>query len=170
MRFRHVNSYAASPAEVRRMLTTPEFREEVCTYQRALEHSVEIHPEGDTTSVVITQRQAMDGAPAAARKVVGNSVQIVQREMWSGPHGGDGAPTADFAMEIPGKPGHLKGTITLVDTGSGGCDEVFTGEVKVNVPLLGGKLEGSVADILTRALRREGRVGVTWLESRPPNP
>lgn len=162
MRFRHVNSYAAAPAEVRKMLTTPEFREEVCTYQRALEHSVEIHLEGDMTSVVITQRQAMDGAPAAARKVVGSSVQIVQRELWSSQDG------ADFAMEIPGKPGHLKGTITLVDKGDGTCEEVFAGEVKVHVPLLGGKLEGFVADILARALRREGRVGTTWLESRSP--
>lgn len=163
MRFRHVNEYAASPSEVHRMLVTPAFREKVCTYQRALDHSVEIHAEGDTTSVVITQRQSMDGAPAAARKVVGSSVQIVQRELWSAQHG---TPGADFAMEIPGKPGHLKGTITLVDKGDSSCEEVFEGEVKVHVPLLGGRLEGFVADILTRALRREGQVGVTWLEER----
>ena len=52
------------------------------------------------------QSQAMDGAPAAARKLVGSSVQIVQREEW---RGGDTGTGADFAMEIPGKPGHLKG-------------------------------------------------------------
>jgi Protein of unknown function (DUF2505) len=158
MRFRHVNSYAASPAEVRTMLTTPAFRDEVCTYQRALQHTVDISEDGSTTRVVITQSQAMDGAPAAARKLVGSSVRIVQRESWTS---GD---SADFAMEIPGKPGHLRGTITLVDKGDGSCDEVFAGEVKVNVPLVGGKLEGFVADILTQALRREGKVGVTWLE------
>jgi hypothetical protein len=160
MRFRHVNSYAASAAEVHAMLTTREFREEVCTYQRALEHSVRISQDGDTTGVVITQSQSMDGAPAAARKIVGSSVRIIQREMWTA------TSSADFAMEIPGKPGHLKGAITLVDKGDGSCEEVFAGEVKVHVPLLGGKLEGFVADILARALRREGRVGVTWLERR----
>jgi hypothetical protein len=158
MRFRHVNSYAADPAAVHAMLTTPAFRDEVCTYQRALEHSVDVARDGGTTTVVITRTQAMDGAPAAARKVVGSSVGIVQREVWTGHQGGD------FAMEIPGKPGHLRGSIALVDKGDGRCDEVFTGEVKVNVPLIGGKLEGFVADILTRALRREGEVGVTWLE------
>ena len=158
MKFRHVNSYTASPAEVRAMLTTPAFRDEVCTYQRALEHTVDVAEQGGTTTVVITQSQAMDGAPAAARKLVGSSVQIVQRESWTS------ADSADFAMEIPGKPGHLRGTIALVDKGDGGCDEVFAGEVKVNVPLVGGKLEGFVADILTRALRREGEVGARWLE------
>jgi hypothetical protein len=161
MRFRHVNSYAAPPAEVHAMLVTPEFREEVCVQQHALSHSVEISPDGETTTVLITQSQAMDGAPAAARKLVGSSVQIVQREVW---RGGDTGTGADFAMEIPGKPGHLKGGVTLVDNGDGTCDEVFTGEVKVNVPLVGGKLEGFIADLLTRALRREGQVGVTWLE------
>ena len=162
MRFRHVNSYAAPPAEVHAMLTNPEFREQVCAYQRALDHSVEITAEGDTTTVVIKQSQSMDGAPAAARKLVGSSVQIVQREVW---RGGDTGLEADFAMEIPGKPGHLRGGITLVDKGDGTCDEVFAGEVKVNVPLVGGKLEGFIADLLARALRREGRVGVTWLET-----
>lgn len=160
MRFEHVNTYSASPAEVLAMLHSPEFREQVAVYQRALEHSVEVTPSGETTTVVVVQSQSMEGAPSAARKVVGSSVQIVQREVWR-----DGT-TADFAMEIPGKPGHLRGGIRLRDNGDGTCDEVFTGEVKVHVPLIGGKLEGFVTDILTRALRREGRVGVTWLEER----
>jgi hypothetical protein len=160
VRFRHVNSYAAPAAEVLEMLTTPGFREEVCTRQHALTHSVEITPEGSTTTVLISQSQSMDGAPAAARKLVGSSVQIVQQEVWRG------ATEADFSMEIPGKPGHVRGGITLVDNGAAGCDEVFAGEVKVNVPLVGGKLEGFIADLLTKALRREGEVGVTWLVDR----
>ena len=160
MKFRHVNSYAATPAEVHAMLTAAAFREEVCTSQRALAHSVDVSQEGDATSVVIQQTQSMESAPAAARKVVGSTVQIVQRELWTS------AGSADFAMEIPGNPGHLKGTVTLEDQGNGTCDEVFTGEVKVSVPLIGGKLEGFVADILARALRREGRVGSAWLEER----
>jgi hypothetical protein len=162
VRFRHVNTYTASPVEVHAMLTTPEFREAVCLNQRALEHSVEVTPDGASTRVVISQTQDMDRAPAAARKLVGSSVQIVQREVWHG----ETANRADFAMEIPGKPGHLKGGITLVDNGDGTCDEVFEGEVKVNVPLVGGKLEKFIGDILSRALRREGRVGVTWLQER----
>ncbi len=163
MRFRHVNTYAASAADVHAMLVSREFREEVCAYQRALDHSVSITPDGETTTVVIKQTQAMEGAPSAARKVVGSSVEIVQREVW---RGGATGVRADFAMEIPSKPGHLKGEAMLVEKGDGVCDEVFTGEVKVHVPLIGGKLEGFVADILTRALRREGRVGQTWLQER----
>ena len=160
MRFEHVNRYDASPADVHAMLVTADFREQVCREQRALEHSVEITDDGSSTTVVVTQTQAMDGAPAAARKVVGSSVQIVQREVW---RTGGSLPEADFSMEIPGKPGRLRGGITFRDHGDGTCEEVFSGEVKVNVPLIGGKLEGFIGDILARGLRREGRVGVTWL-------
>lgn len=161
MRFEHVNSYPAPAAEVLAMLSTAEFREQVCTYQRALDHSVQVSGGGDLpTTVVIRQAQAMDRAPSIARKVVGDSVTIEQREVWRSPDG------ADFSMEIPGKPGHLRGTIRLEDHGDGSCREVFTGEVKVHVPLIGGKLEGFVTDILTRALRREGLVGLEWLQER----
>ena len=163
-RFQHTNSYAASPAAVHAMLTSAEFRDRVCVHQKALGYSVAIDADGDAaTSVVVTQTQPMEGAPAAARKLVGSSVQIVQRELW---RTGDGPPSADFSVEIPGKPGQLNGSISLTDKGDGTCDEEFTGEVKVNVPLVGGKLEGFIADILTRALRREGEVGVQWLAER----
>lgn len=160
MRFEHVNSYAATPAEVLAMLTTPEFRERVCEFQRALEHSVEISGSGVGATVVIRQTQSMEGAPAVATKVVGSTVRTVQRESWRS------LDSADFEMEIPGKPGHLRGTIRLLDKGDGSCEEHFSGEVKVSIPLVGGKLEGLVENILKRGLRREGQVGATWLAER----
>jgi hypothetical protein len=155
--FEHVNSYPASAAEVLEMLTSQEFREHVCTYQEALEHTVRIERDGSVTEVEITRTQSMKGAPTIATKVVGETVRVVQRERWTGPD------TAELVMEIPGKPGHLRGTIRLVPNNDGGTDEVFRGEVKVGVPLVGGRLEGMVDEILRRALRREGRVGASWL-------
>ena len=160
MRFEHTNSYPASSAEVLAMLTTPEFRERVCEQQRALDHSVEVSGAGVGATVVITQTQSMQSAPGMARKLTGDTVQIVQREVWAAPQ------SAEFSMEIPGKPGHLRGRVELRDTGPGSCAEVFTGEVKVSVPLVSGKLEQLVGDILRRALTREGEVGISWLRER----
>lgn len=158
MMFEHTNSYPASAATVLDMLTTVEFRERVCEHQRALDHSVEISGAGVGATVVISRTQSMQGAPGIAKKLTGDSVRIVQREAWGT------ASAADFSMEIPGKPGHLRGSVTLRDNRDGTCDEVFTGEVKVSVPIIGGKLEGFIEKILRKALRREGEVGVTWLE------
>ncbi|MDX6323725.1 MAG: hypothetical protein QOK15_79 [Nocardioidaceae bacterium] len=159
MRFEHRNSYAASAEEVRAMLLDPEFRERVCAAQHALEHHVDISGSGDRMTVQVRQTQSMKGAPAVAVKLTGDRVAILQRETWSGPR------NADFAMEIPGKPGQLRAALALQDT-SAGCDELVVGEVKVQVPLVGGKLEGLIGDILARALRREGEVGAVWLAER----
>ena len=33
----------------------------------------------------------------------------------------------------------------------------------MNIPLVGGKIEGLIADLLSKALRAEHQVGVDWL-------
>jgi hypothetical protein len=159
VRFEHRNTYAAAADEVRRMLLDRGFRERVCAAQHALEHAVDITEAGDRTTVQVTRTQSMEGAPAIAVKLTGDRVTIVQRETWTGPR------DADFAMEIPGKPGHLRGALTLRDTADG-CEELVVGEVKVQVPLVAGKLERLVGDLLAGALRREGNVGAAWLAER----
>jgi hypothetical protein len=37
------------------------------------------------------------------------------------------------------------------------------GDIKVKIPMLGGKLEGLIGDLLTKALLTEQRVGRAWL-------
>jgi len=159
VRFEHRNSYAAPADAVHEMLMDPEFRERVCAAQQALEHAVDISGSGDRRTVQVTQTQSMEGAPAVAVKLTGDRVRIVQRETWT--TGRD----ADFVMEIPGKPGRLQGALTLRDTPEG-CEELIVGEVKVSIPLVAGKLEKLIGDILARGLRREGRVGAEWLSER----
>lgn len=160
MKFDLVTSYAAPPAQVLAMLTDPAFREKVCQAQRALAHHVDITGSGPGALVVITRTQAMKGAPKIAIKVTGETVEIVQREDWKTADG------ADFSMEIPGKPGTLRGRIALRATATG-TEEVFSGDVRINVPLIGGKLEGMISDLLGNALRREGKVGAAWLAEHP---
>jgi hypothetical protein len=160
MRFEHVNSYPAPAEEVLAMLTDPVFRERVCEAQHAIDPSVDVVGSGAGATVEIARSQSMAGAPAVATRVVGDTVRIVQRETWTGPD------TADLTIDIPGKPGEMRGGIRLSPRADGGCDEVFTGEVKVKVPLVGGKLEGLIEQILVKALVREGRVGLAWLAER----
>jgi Protein of unknown function (DUF2505) len=158
MRFEHVNHYAAGPDAVLAMLTTPAFRDQVCVRQGALDHDVDVKGEGAGAAVLIARTQSLQGAPGIATKFVGDTVRIVQREEWRT------ATEAGFAMEIPGKPGRLDGGIVLRDNGDGTTDQLFSGEVKVTVPLVGGKLEQMVASILEKALVKEGQVGASWLD------
>lgn len=156
MRFSHQLKYDASPDEVHAMLADPAFREKVAKAGGAFEHDVRISPNGDGMSVVVDQKQHDHGIPAFAKKVVGEHIHIVQSEEWTGP------TSAVLDVKIPGKPGHMKGTVTLAPDG-GGTVETVDADIKVNIPLIGGRLEKLIGDLLRAALESEHSVGTTWL-------
>ncbi len=149
-------TYEAPLAEVGEMLMDPSFREEVCDAQRVLRHTVTVTSEGGGTKVVVDQVQATKGLPGFARKFVGDEINLVQSEQWSDLDKG----TVDVV--IPGKPGHMRGTIRLREAG-GTTTETVEMEVKVSIPLVGGKIESLIADLLRKALKVENSVGRDYL-------
>ena len=156
MRFHHTNTFPGTVEQVHAMLADPGFREEVCESIHSLECSVEVVDAAPGVVVEVRQTQVARKIPPMAKTLIGEHVEIVQREEWTGDREGT------FEMGIPGKPGHLRGTVTLQQQGDV-CVQSYDGEVKVNVPLVGGRLEGLVSDLLRKALAAEERVGVSWL-------
>jgi len=156
-RLRHELRYdAAAPEQVYAMLANPDFREAVCEYQRYPERTVEITPVGRGMRVRVDQYRPADEVPSFAKKLVGAKVNILQEETWHS------STSADLSVTIPGKPGEMLGTITIVGDGDGVTETVDV-QVKVSIPLLGGKLEDFIAGMLLGALKAENRVGVKWL-------
>ena len=148
----------ATPEQVHAMLADPEFREEVCAYQGYPEREVSIEPKGDGMTVVVDQHRPADEVPSFAQKFVGDQINILQEEDWSDP------THADLTVTIPGKPGHMSGTIVLKGDDAGTTETVNV-EVKVKIPLVGGKIESFIADLLLHALKAENKVGRDWLAS-----
>jgi hypothetical protein len=159
MRFEHTLRYDAPPKAVFAMLGDAVFREQVCEAQHTSESTATVDGVDDTMSVTVDQRRPAEGIPSFAKKFVGDTIHIVQREEWSS------ATDAKLEVGIPGKPGHLHGTITLRPDGDGTIETV-SGEIKVHIPLVGGKIEGLIAELLEHALRAEQRVGTAWLADR----
>lgn len=158
-RVTHDLTYDAPLADVATMLADPAFREAVCDYQRVIRSSVEIEPEGAGFRARIEQVQTAQGIPSFARKFVGDEITIVQSEQWASGERGD------IAVEIPGKPGDMKGTAQLRES-DGVTTETVDLTVKVGIPLVGGKLEGLIGDLLLKALKAENVVGRKWLAER----
>lgn len=153
----HALTYDAPLESVAAMLGDRAFREEVCEAQRVLDHDVTVEPAGSGPKhVTIDQRQSAKGLPSFATKIVGDSIQIVQEERWTS------SSEADITVVIPGKPGDMTGTARLVETG-GTTTETVELTIKVGIPLVGGKVEGLVADMLLKALKTENRVGRDYL-------
>jgi carbon monoxide dehydrogenase subunit G len=156
MKFSHTMTYDAPPADVQAMLADPVFREKVCAAMNAVRHDVSIDGSGKGMKVVVDQTQPAQGIPSFAKKFVGDEIRIVQRESWKD------ESKASLTVEIPGKPGDFKGDIDLDDDGDG-TKETVAGEIKVKIPMVGGKLEGLIGDLLRSALKSEERVGRAWL-------
>jgi hypothetical protein len=149
----------ATVEQVFEMLGTREFREAVCDYQRVLHRTVTADRDGEDLSVTIDQGHATDRLPGFARKIVGDHVTMVQSESWT--EGSQGLIT----VTVPGKPGEMTGTAVLVGD-DGGVTEKVDMAVSVHMPLIGGKVEGLIADMLRKALRAEHHVGREWLAGR----
>lgn len=148
-------AYDASIDAVNAMLMDPAFREKVLERQRVLRGSVTV----DGTVVEIEQVMAATGIPSFAKKFVGDEIVIHQREDWADPVRGD------IHVSIPGKPGEMKGSAVLVESG-GRTVETVDLEVRVGIPLVGAKIEALIGDLLGKALDKEHETGVAWLAER----
>lgn len=146
----------ASPEQVYAMLSERDFRDAVCEFQRFPRRDVTITTTSAGMDVRVDQHRPATEVPSFARKFVGDEINIVQTESWSS------TTSASLHVTIPGKPGDMLGTVTL-NSVDGGTTEVVEVEVKASIPLVGGKIEGVIADMLGKALRAENKVGRDWL-------
>jgi hypothetical protein len=154
--------YDASPDDVFEMLCDQAFREKVCRGIGSVRYDVSITRDGDT-ALVRQDRVMKADLPDVAKKIVGDTIEMVQTEDW-GKRRPDGSRTATFHVEIPGKPGAITGKVSLSPAGDG-SREVVSGQVKVSIPFVGKRLETEVAKGLQAALEVEGRIGAKWLAS-----
>ncbi|WP_210502705.1 DUF2505 domain-containing protein [Nocardioides xinjiangensis] len=148
-------TYDAPLEEVAAMLTDPAFREQVLDRMKVVRGEVTV----EAGVVTIDQVQSAAGLPSFATKLVGDEIRIVQVEAWRTPG------HADVEVTIPGKPGEMTGTAALTESG-GRTTERIDLEITVRIPLIGGKIEGLVADMLGKALEKEHETGVEWLARR----
>ena len=106
--------------------------------------------------VVVDMVQAAEGIPGFAKRFVGDEIQLVQTERWSDIENGR------VDVVIPGKPGQMSGTLALRESG-GTTTETVEMEIQVSIPLVGGKIESLIADLLRKALKVENAVGRQYL-------
>jgi hypothetical protein len=147
-------TYDAPIGAVTEMLADPAFRERVCDAQRATSKTVSISGIPGTVDVTFTQET--EGIPSFAKKFVGNAITVKQHETWSTPL----AATLDIDAGVP--IADIKGSVSLSDQGSHTLETVNL-QVTVKVPLVGGKLESFVADMMKKALAKEYATGKSYL-------
>lgn len=155
MKLRHELTYAAPPGDVLAMLTTPGYWDKVAAATGALSNKAGVTADGDATTIVVDQEQAVQGVPSFAKKFVGESTRAITTQVWRG-------LSASYTVDTPGKPTSISGTASLAPGGDG-CVLTYDLDVKASVPLIGGKLEKLVVDLTTAGMEKEQAVGAAWL-------
>lgn len=141
--------------------TTAAFR--ICTEQKSQEALYQqlggteqrVKREGRAPKVKLSVSRRMPAnPPAALRKLVPASNDVVHTESWSSD--GDGY-SADITVEIKGVPVRIAGTKSLQPT-RGGCSIEWNFEVTSGIPLLGSVIAGFAAEEIARSLESEFKI------------
>lgn len=146
--------FAADPTTTFGILTDPGFLEEVARDSQGT--NIEVSVDGDTT----TSKRDLP-APEMARKLTGPTLRIEEIVAW-GPAEADGSRTGDLTVQVQGQPAKMRGTVRLAPGGPGSVADV-TGDFKVNVPLMGKKIEKMAAPLVVEGIKMWGTVAAKRL-------
>lgn len=147
-------TYDAPLAAVTAMLADPAFRERVCDAQKATSRTVTATGIPGQIDVEMTQRT--QGVPGFAQKFVGSEVTVSRHETWTS------ATTATLAIDAGMSAARLAGTITLSES-AGRTTQAMRVTIDVKIPLVGGRLEALVSDLMSTAFAKEEQTGRAYL-------
>lgn len=106
--------------------------------------------------VLVVSRELPEGVPGFLDKFLPRDGRANQTDDWSAA-GADGVRRGRWEAEIPGAPATVGGTMRLEPT-SAGCTYTIEGEVKVRVPVIGGRAEKFLAGMVGRLTEKEADV------------
>lgn len=163
---RSVRSVLESPGSVEQVfatLTSPEWV--AAKAERfgdgALVTRHEPRPDGGVLLAV--SRELPGGVPGFLERFLPKDGRVVETLDWV-PAAGDGTRRGTWRADIPGAPAKLGGTMCLEPTATG-SRYTIEGDVKVSVPLVGGKAEGFIAGMVEKLAAKEHELLATTLRA-----
>jgi hypothetical protein len=121
-----------------------------------------VTPAPDGGSVITVNRLMAVDLPGMLQKLIGDKINIVETQTWRGAERAALRRTGVIQAGMVGQPGGVDGTLLLEGTDSHTTVTVDA-DIKVNVPLVGGRVESFVADILLKVMSKEQEIGRAWL-------
>ncbi len=109
----------------------------------------------DGSVQLVVSRRLPDGVPGFLQAFLPRDGRVVQTDTWGAEQVGTRRGT--WQADLPGAPARIGGTMRLEPTAAG-TRYTIEGEVTVKVPLIGGKAEAFVADMIVQLTARENDV------------
>jgi Protein of unknown function (DUF2505) len=151
-----VSEYPADVATTVELLCSERFvarRAEVLGVDEVLVSREELS--GDRVRLTVS-RALPEGIPPLFQRFLPADGRLTEVDEF-GPAGPDGVRTGSWTVSGKGVPVEMGGTRILQPTAAG-CCETVSGTVKVRVPIVGGKAEAQLVELVTQLLRKEAQV------------
>lgn len=162
MKLTHVMSYDAPAPVVYAMLTDPEFQDRRSKAGNPVECDASVTANADGGATIEVSRLLSVDLPGMLQKLTGGKIRIKETQTWApGPADADNR-SGRIAVRLAGQNGGVDGTLTMSGTGDKTVVDLDA-DIKVNVPLVGAKIESSVAEMLVKFLSKEQELGRAWL-------
>ena len=151
----------ATVAEVFAMLSDEAFQKRKCDATGALSSTVEVNGDADRPVITSFRRMSTEGLSDLVRRFVKDWIDIEEIVAW-GAAADDGSRSSDVKVSFVGQPVKMAATMSIRPSGTGTTGKLV-GELKVSIPLIGGKVESATAPLILKALAIEETVGREWL-------
>jgi hypothetical protein len=154
MRIERTYRYEGNVDRVLAIVTDASLYDEAAVRSRALSHDVTIEQQPAGVRIVLRRSLPTDQVPSFAQSFVGDSVDVVETTTWGAVE--DGRVNGDFDVVIDRTPVGFRGSMSLVPPGGvagmPGTEQSIAGDLKAGVPLLGRKIEESIAPLIVHQL------------------
>jgi len=162
-RIEHHNTSGWSVTQVHGALSDPQYlRDRLRELGGGATAEIVEHETTDTgVRYAVRQGVPIDKLPAVVQQLVGANLVVDRTESWR--RADERHCTGEIAARVAGVPGAITGSMWLRDLADGGSELVVEGEVKVSLPLVGGKIEALAAEQLGGLLAAESEFTSEWL-------
>ena len=161
MKFHEIYEYDADVETVFAVFADPAFIEAKYEAIGSAGADVEKNDASAEGQHLVVRRVVAMNVPGFAKKVLKPENTIVQTEQW-GTARADGSREGTWEADAVGVPSTTGGTLRLEPTESG-CAHHVIGEVKVNIPLIGGKIADFAGGQALDQVRAEAEFTKQWI-------
>ena len=144
-RFSHTTDSAPSVEEVFAVLSGEDWSSHLATELGDDSRVVRRDVGADGSVTLVLNRRLPSGIPGFLQKFLPSDPRVVTTDVWS--PSVDGVRSCSWTAEIAGTPTTITGTQRIEPLGQGNR-HIVSGEVKVSVPLIGGKAESFIAEAI----------------------
>lgn len=163
MKFAHEMTYDAPAPAVYAMLTDPKFQERRCAAGNPVESSSSVDRAEDGGATIHLMRLLSVQLPGMLQKLTGDKIRLTETQTWAGGPADAGQRQGTLEVRIAGQSGGVDGRLVMKGTESR-TTIALDADIKINVPLVGGKIENYVAEMIGKFLAKDEELGAAWLK------